>query len=153
MRTTLCFLLFSVPLATGCGGATDTLGGGGGDGGSEGGAGGEGGHVDGGKADSGGAGPDGGSGTDCTALYAQVNELQAAAQACCATCDIVQCTVSVNGLCCPVSVNSAGSSATQAFVAAVQQYQAACVSMCGAFSCPKAPSGICGGSGAMGECQ
>jgi hypothetical protein len=149
MRTILAsILLTSIPVATGaCGGATDVLGGGGGgdagltDGG------------DGGKGDGGGAGSDGGSGTDCTSLAAEIATLQAKAQECCATCDIVQCTKSVNGLCCPVSVNIATSQATQAFVAAVQQYQAACVSMCPAIVCQAAPSGICDGTSTTGECR
>jgi hypothetical protein len=60
----------------------------------------------------------------------------------------------VQGLCCPVSVNSTGSPATQAFVAAMQQFQAAgCTVACPDLLCPKAPSGICLSTSAGGTCE
>jgi hypothetical protein len=141
-RTTL---LFVIPLALGaCGGATpDTLGGPATDSGT----------LDGGDASSsneGGTAADGGGGVDCNALLSQLNDLQAKAQACCAQCDIVQCTSAVPGLCCEVSVTVATSQQTQDFETALTQYKQACPSECPAISCPTAPSGICGASG---ECE
>jgi len=156
MRSLLVMLLSAVSLGLGaCGGATDTLGGG---------STGDSGTSEGGDAssshDGGGGGPDGSPGSDgspgvdggvdCNALLSQLNALQAKAQACCAQCDIVQCTAAVAGLCCDVSVSSATSQTTTDFETALTQYKQACPSECPAISCPKAPSGICGASG---ECQ
>jgi hypothetical protein len=148
MRSLLTSLLFAIPLGLcACGGATDTLGGGGGPGDSGTGDGGDAGfsHDGGGGGLDGTSGPDGA--VDCNALLAQVNQLQAQAQTCCAQCDIVQCTSAVTGLCCDVSVTVPTSAATQAFEAAVTQYHQECPSECPALSCPKAPSGICDVSG------
>jgi hypothetical protein len=100
--------------------------------------------------DSGGSQPDTGadSGPDCDALLTQLTALQAKAQACCATCDIVQCYSAVPGMCCDITVTEPSSPATQAFETALTQYQKACPFGCPAIACPKAPTGICGPSGA-----
>jgi hypothetical protein len=86
------------------------------------------------------------SGPDCDALLTQLDALQAKAQACCAQCDIVQCYAAVPGMCCPISVTEASGPATQAFEAALTQYQQLCPYGCPAIACQKAPSGICGTS-------
>jgi hypothetical protein len=90
------------------------------------------------------------SGPDCDALLAELHALQLKAQACCATCDIVQCYTAVPGMCCEITVTEATSPATQAFEAALTEYQKACPFGCPAIACPKAPTGICGASG---ECE
>jgi hypothetical protein len=142
-------LLLVIPLLLGaCGGATpDTLGGPAADSGTL-----DSGDAsssnDGGTATDSGGGVDGG--VDCNALLSQLNDLQAKAQACCAQCDIVQCTSAVPGLCCEISVTVPTSQQTQDFETALTQYKQACPSECPAIACPKAPSGICGASG---ECQ
>ncbi len=104
--------------------------------------------------DSGGTHPDAGpgvdSGPDCNAMLTELNALQAKAQACCATCDLVQCIAAVPGMCCDLSVTEATGPATQAFEAALTQYKQACPYGCPAIACQKAPSGICG---ATGECE
>jgi hypothetical protein len=168
MRSFPVAFFLAIPLfLAACGGATDTLGSA-----DDGGA-----HADSGadagkSPDGGGTGPDGGvgidSGVDCNALAASLTDLQAKAQACCATCDIVQCTASVQGLCCPVTVNSASAQTTLDFEAAVQQYHQDCPSECPAIACEKSPSGVCGaaggsssgggsgsgsGAGSLGECE
>jgi hypothetical protein len=101
--------------------------------------------------DGGGSQPDTGtgvdSGPDCDALLIELNALQAKAQACCATCDIVQCYSAVPGMCCDISVTEPTSPATQAFEAALTQYKQACPYGCPAIACQKAPSGVCGASG------
>jgi hypothetical protein len=90
------------------------------------------------------------SGPDCNVLLTDLNALQAKAQACCATCDIVQCYTAAPGLCCPISVTEPNSPATQAYEAALTRYKQACPSECPAIACLKTPSGICGSTG---ECE
>jgi hypothetical protein len=153
MRSSFFFLLLATPLTlVACGGATGTLPGSDPD---------SGGREDAGEDatpsptyDAGEPLPDSGGGTDsgpdCDALLTQLNALQAKAQACCAQCDIVQCYTAVPGMCCPISVTEANGPTTQAFEAALTQYQQVCPYGCPAIACQQAPSGICGASG---ECE
>jgi hypothetical protein len=152
MRTLLISSALFVGLCVtigGCGGSTATLGDGGGSEdsgtGSDGASGGDaGGGNDAAGGDAGG-GTDGG--VDCTALKADVDQLQIKATQCCAACQVVQCTVAVDGECCQVSVNSADAPATKAFEAALANYKALCHPVCPAGLCPRAPSDMCGASG------
>jgi hypothetical protein len=149
--STLRLALFASSLAlAACGGSTEIIPGGSPDAGPTGDAG----QDSAPSSDGGSPQPDSGigidSGLDCDAQLAALNALQAKAQACCATCDIVQCYSAVPGMCCAITVNEPASPATQAFEAALKQYQAACPYGCPAIACPKAPTGICGASG---ECE
>lgn len=149
MRTLLIssvLFLGSCVTAVGCGGSTATLGdGGGADDGGPGSDGANGGDAGGNDAASADGGADGG--VDCAALKAEVEQLQMKATQCCAACQIVQCTVAVDGECCQVSVNSADAPATKAFEAALANYKALCHPVCPAALCPRAPSNMCGASG------
>lgn len=131
-----------------CSGASTPFLTGGADGGQDGGGGGDGGGASEGGTDGGGGGPD--AAVDCNALAAQLGALETQATKCCATCNIVQCTHAVDGLCCPIGVNEPNSKAVKDYEAALAVYKAACPSACPAISCVKEPSGVCDQTG---QCQ
>jgi hypothetical protein len=82
---------------------------------------------------------------DCNALLLALNEDRDRARACCAACQLAQCTQTARDLCCPISVDDATSPSVVAFEAALTAYIQACgAGECPAGLCPKAPSDICG---------
>ncbi len=124
-----------------CGGAIDTTLLDGGDGGGGGGN------------DGGGGQKDGQPQADCNALYQQVQSLEAAATACCPTCNVMQCTQQVDGLCCPLTVDNPDSSDVKAYESALKAFRDAnCSTACPAIACATKPSGQCMQSGNNGSC-
>jgi hypothetical protein len=81
---------------------------------------------------------------DCTALTNQLAGQEPNAIQCCSTCNIVQCSYQVPGLCCPLSVTSATSDAVKIYEATLAQIQkAGCLVSCPAIACSTKPSGVC----------
>ena len=106
-------------------GASGGVGGGGGPGGSGGGPGGAGGS---------------GGGANCSALIEDAGKKLAEAQSCTPGGIITECQVRVEGLCCPELVGNPSSSATTAYLAAVQAVKTAgCVVFCPAIPCWSGP--------------
>jgi len=88
----------------------------------------------------------------CDDLANELTQETPSAEACCATCDIVQCTAQVDGLCCPITVNNANTNAVQAYEATLQQFRAAhCAVNCPAIACAQQPSGMCDPSGSCSQ--
>jgi hypothetical protein len=94
-------------------------------------------------------GPSSDAGVDCPTMSTQLEQLEEQAAKCCPTCDLVQCTVSLPGVCCSISVNSANSQASKDYEALLKVFLQQCHPECPAILCPKSPSFSCG---ATGEC-
>jgi hypothetical protein len=98
---------------------------------------------DGGGNKDGGGGKDGAAGT-CDSLLAQLSSEEAAAIACCPTCNVQQCAVQVPGLCCPLSVTNADSNTVKTYEDTLQAIKDAhCDVACPALACSTNPSGQC----------
>jgi hypothetical protein len=94
------------------------------------------------------------AGPVCDMMEAMVNQLAAAAEACCPNCGQPQCTAAVQGVCCPVTISSTTSQdAINNFETAVTAFQSQCSPKCSSKVCPPTPSKICIGSGMAGSCQ
>lgn len=105
-----------------------------------------------------GGGQDGGgtqdAAVDCNALAAQLQAEEPAAEQCCATCNSIQCTTQVDGLCCPLTVNLASSDAVKTYEATLKAFNdAKCLHSCPALACSTKPSSVCNGTGTNGTCQ
>lgn len=104
----------------------------------------------------GGAGGSGGT-VDCNALINDVYAKLDAAKTCCPFCNSLQCTASVDGPCCPETVNSADSAETQAYLGALKllRSQPSCGIACPAIVCaPAQPSYNCVATASgSGRCQ
>ncbi len=138
------FLFGCTALALGCGGAIDTglL-----DGGSDAGAGKDSGATD------GAPGKDA-AGPDCQALYAELQSEEPQAEQCCATCNSIQCSQQVDGLCCPLTVDSADSPAVKTYEATLKAFRGAgCATACPALACATKPTGLCLGNSQNGTCS
>jgi hypothetical protein len=93
--------------------------------------------------DGGGGGGDAAGGRDaasdapitqnCGDLAKQLASAKADAQTCCPTCNSLQCTATVEDVCCPIAVESADKA--QQFVALVQSYKTLCHPACPAIPC------------------
>lgn len=91
--------------------------------------------------------------TSCDALYQQIQADEAAATQCCPTCNVMQCTQQVEGVCCPLTVNSGDSPAVKAYESALQAFKDAhCVAACPAIACSTQPSDKCMQTGTSGTC-
>lgn len=114
--------------------------------------------TDGSPAKDGSSGKDGspatdGGGPSCQALQAQLASEEPAAEQCCATCDSLQCTTQVPGLCCPLTVNSTDSPAVQQYETTLTAFHAAgCVTNCPAIACATKPTNNCVGTTQTGTC-
>ena len=100
----------------------------------------------GGASGSGGKGGSGGGPVTCSELQTKMAGLLVTAKQCCAACAVItQCTGSVPGPCCPQTVSSMDSAATQEYLAAYQAWQdAGCNSgICPAIACIVSPSYTC----------
>ena len=113
--------------------------------------------TDGSPAKDGSSGNDGSPATDgsapsCESLQAQLAAEEPAAEQCCATCDSLQCTVQVEGLCCPLTVSN-NTGAVQAYELTLAQFHAAgCVTNCPAIACATKATDNCVGTTQNGTC-
>ena len=152
-----------VVLLAACG--DDTSSGGSGAGGSNGGGpqGGEaqGGEAQGGEAQGGGGQAQGGEsqggqgqgGGECEAILTDVYAAMELAKACNPSIDVEQCTVILEGPCCPVAVNPQNTQAVADFEAAMADLTAGgCQVPCPAIPCLEDPVGLCSGEGTVGSC-
>ncbi len=78
----------------------------------------------------------------CIQLLKALETLRQEARTCCATCGSLQCDVSAEDICCPISVTGKRL-ATAKFVEAVHSFKAQCHPACPASPCPLVPSGNC----------
>ena len=104
--------------------------------------------LDGGSNDGAAGGNDGTTGGDaadkCAQLIAQADQALQAAIQCCPTCNVMQCSQQIDGLCCKVSVTNPDSQAVKQYIAAVDAGRAAnCQVGCPAIVCPVAASNVC----------
>ena len=104
----------------------------------------------------GGSGGTGGA-SDCAALLEDVNQKQAAAQACnpSSAKPTPECQGSLEGRCCPIGVESASSTspANAAYMSALKTYKASCKYACPAIACFEPKIGDCRGTSATaGKC-
>jgi hypothetical protein len=114
-------------------------------------AGGDGGAGVGGNA--GGSSVGGAGGADCVALQRAVNDALTAAKVCDPTIDIETCTQVVDGVCCPVVVNTMNTAQIADYSAALATLRAsACVIDCPAVKCDPDPNGGCLANGNGGTC-
>jgi len=83
-------------------------------------------------------------GNDCNALRNEVLTKLAQAQICCPYCDALQCTAIVEGMCCPVLVNSNGQQ-TQSYLAALKKLlqTPGCAPICPDVLCREPQIGNC----------
>lgn len=87
---------------------------------------------------------DGGGQPTCVDLVNQLNTEQTAAEQCCPTCNSLQCTQQVDGLCCPVTVNSSDAQAVKTYLDTLDQIKnLKCAVNCPAITCSTKPTGIC----------
>ena len=94
------------------------------------------------------------AGPDCQALYAQLQSEEPQAEQCCATCNSVQCTQQVDGLCCPLTVNNGDSPAVKTYEATLKAFRdAGCSTACPAIACAAKPTGLCLGNSQDGTCS
>jgi hypothetical protein len=99
-----------------------------------------------------GDGDDGGD-ASCAQLKAQVEMLQAPAQACNPT-EVSQCNGIAQGICCPITVSAGNDQAANAFQQAATSYKSQCDAGCLTPVCPNAPSLDCHATqGTQGLCQ
>ena len=96
------------------------------------------------------AGADTSTDDHCIQLLKALEPLRTDARACCATCGSLQCDVSAEDVCCPISVTGKRLSSAK-FVEAVQSFKAQCHPACPATPCPLVPSGNCNST--SGLCQ
>jgi hypothetical protein len=102
---------------------------------------------------SGGGGGDDGGDASCAQLKSQVEMLQAPAQAC-NPAQVNQCSGTVQGLCCPITVSAGNDQAANAFEQAVSSFTSQCDAGCLAPVCPTAPSLHCDKTqGTQGVCE
>ena len=106
------------------------------------------------------SGGDAGAGgaPDCSQLLADVRETQAAAQACnpASAKPTLECAGTVEGLCCPILVESASTTtpANAAYLQALKSYKASCAQLCPAIACLQPKPGNCQpSSNAAGKCS
>ncbi len=132
------FSFFGIAALVACGGAIDDgLLDGGGDGASDSAS------SDGSASDAP-TGVDTGGGPSCDNLENDLASETNAAETCCPTCDSVQCTAQVDGLCCPLTVDVATSDAVKAYEATLAQIKAlGCSVNCPALACSSKPTGKC----------
>lgn len=84
------------------------------------------------------------SGQTCDSLLNQLATEATSAVQCCATCNIAQCTVQVEGLCCPLTVDSQSSAAVMAYEATLAEIKAShCIVSCPGIACSTKPSDVC----------
>ncbi len=80
----------------------------------------------------------------CDSLIAELTSEQPAAIQCCPTCNVTQCGVQVEGLCCPLTVTDKGSSGVKAYESTLAQIKALkCVVPCPGLACSTKPTGNC----------
>jgi hypothetical protein len=104
--------------------------------------------------------PTGGGGSggmpDCTQLLADVTKAQAAAQACnpASAKPAAECAGSLDGVCCPIGVESASATAPDnvAYLSALKAYKASCTHPCPRIACIEPVVGNCKASGAVNKC-
>ena len=118
--------------------------------------------TDGGPANDGSPGKDGSPASDgglgppsCDQLGAKLAAEEPPAEACCATCDSLQCTVQVEGLCCPLTVNPNSAGVTAYENTLVEFHAAGCVANCPAIACATKATDNCianGPNGTNGTC-
>ena len=94
--------------------------------------------------------PDTATDDHCIQMLKALEPLRLDARACCATCGGLQCDVSAEDICCPISVTGKRLASAK-FVEAVHSFKAQCHPACPATPCPLVPSGNC--NGASGLCQ
>jgi hypothetical protein len=94
-------------------------------------------------------GDDASDGADnCSQLLEQLASQEPTATQCCSTCNSLQCTAQVDGLCCPLTVSAAGSDAVKAYEATLTQIRSAhCPVNCPAIACTTKPTETCNPSG------
>jgi hypothetical protein len=99
--------------------------------------------------------PTGGGGSggapDCAQLLDDVTKTQAAAQACNPSAKpAAECAGSLEGVCCPIGVESASASAPDnaAYLSALKAYKASCTHPCPRIACIEPVVGNCNASGA-----
>jgi hypothetical protein len=148
MRFSRLSIALFTSLALACGGAVDTgLLDGGGDGGSQSDA----------TSSDGATNKDSGNKNDaspptCDDLINELASQQTAAEQCCSTCDSLQCTEQVDGLCCPLSVDDENSDAVKAYEATLAQVkELKCAINCPAIACTQHPTGVCNQSGTCAQ--
>ena len=101
---------------------------------------------------------DGGSAgmPDCAALLDDVTKAQAAAQACnpASAKPTPECAGSLEGLCCPIGVESASATAPDnvAYLNALKTYKASCAHQCPRIACIEPTVGNCKPVGAVNKC-
>jgi hypothetical protein len=106
----------------------------------------------GGGSGSSGGGDDGGD-ASCAELKAQIETLQAPAQACNPT-EVNQCNGATQGICCAITVTAGNDPAANAFEQAVTAYKSMCDAGCMTPVCPTVPSNDCHATqGTQGVCQ
>jgi hypothetical protein len=95
-------------------------------------------------------GKDGGS--QCTQLFADLEEKRTAAVQCCLTCGTLQCTQQIEGLCCPLTVTSGDSLSAKAYENALQAVKdAKCPVNCPPVTCSAKPSNVCQTTGSCAQ--
>ncbi|MBK6514211.1 MAG: hypothetical protein IPM79_18930 [Polyangiaceae bacterium] len=98
-------------------------------------------------------GGQGQGGGDCDAILTEVNAAMELAKACNPSIDVEQCTVILEGPCCPVAVNPQNTQAVADFEAAMADLTAGgCQVPCPAIPCLEDPVGLCTGEGTVGSC-
>ena len=91
-------------------------------------------------------------GPDCTKLLADLDQKQQAATQCCLTCNSLQCTQQIDGLCCPVTVTSGDSLASKDYLAALKAVKDAnCQVNCPAIACSTKPTDVCMQNGSCAQ--
>src|SRR5687767_218921 len=80
---------------------------------------------------------------DCRDMELRREKLRPQVTQCCAQCDSIQCTVRIEDVCCPISVNARTPQVVE-YEALVKDYLAACGPVaCPAVECAPQPSKVC----------
>jgi len=82
-------------------------------------------------------------GDACASLLANVDRLRPTARTCCPSCNALQCTETVDDVCCPISVTHADAQDVVAFADAVRAFRAQCAPMCPGRPCAPTPTNDC----------
>ena len=94
---------------------------------------------------------------NCTQLLDDVSKAQAAAQACnpASAKPAAECAGSLEGLCCPIGVESASATAPDnaAYLNALNAYKASCTHACPRIACIEPAVGNCKASGTSYQCM
>ena len=91
------------------------------------------------------------AGTDaCAAIEAQLDQAAAAASTCCPTCNIVQCTNELPGVCCPLAVSLTSSPEATTYLKALDAFKSSGCSIFCPSGCP-AQQHLCEANGACAQ--